>query len=160
MRVETPLKHESRRFQPEVRFGPPLLSRHTRAFAKRSGRRPLPERRFLMEASIWEILPCSRRRVAPPFDRRLGSDDRPVLERRVPTEAAWSGIGSLCRDAPDEKRMSTDQEVGDSSSSGRAAETPAVAGVSAISLRVRVLVCGRWAASGPRGFGSGCHRVV
>ena len=56
--------------------------------------------------------------------------------------------------------LTTDQEVGDSSSSGRAAETPAIAGVSAISRRVRVLVWGRWAASGPRGFGSGCHRVV
>jgi len=57
-----------------------------------------------MEASIWEILRCSRRRVATPFDQRLGSDDRPLLERRVPTEAAWSGIGRLCRDTCDEER--------------------------------------------------------
>ena len=44
-------------------------------------------RRFLMEGSTWEILPYSRRRGAAPFDQRVGSDDRPLLERRVPTEA-------------------------------------------------------------------------
>jgi len=42
--------------------------------------------RFLMNALIWEILPSSARRVATAFDQRLGSADRPVLERRVPTE--------------------------------------------------------------------------
>ena len=34
MPVETPSKHKSRLLQPEARSGPPLLSRHSRAFAK------------------------------------------------------------------------------------------------------------------------------
>jgi len=58
------------------------------ATARRSRRRPLRERRFLMEALIWEILPYSPRRAATPFDQRLRSADRPFLERRAPTEAA------------------------------------------------------------------------
>jgi len=91
MLVETPLKYESRRIQPEARPGPPLLSRHSCASAKRSGRRPLPDRRFLMEALIWAILPFSPRRAATPFDQRVGSDDRPVLERRFAGDACVEG---------------------------------------------------------------------
>jgi hypothetical protein len=51
--------------------------------------------RFGMEASTWEILPRSPRRVATPFDQRLGSDDRPVLERRFPPEASGHAEGIL-----------------------------------------------------------------
>ena len=72
MPVETLLKHESRRFQPEAWSGPPLLSRPSRAFAKWSGRRRLPERRFLMEALLWAILPCPRGGLQRPSTNALG----------------------------------------------------------------------------------------
>jgi len=67
MLLETPLKYESRRFQPEAWSGPPLLSRHSCAFAKRSGRRP------------WQSDASVRRRTSTSSCRPYHDDSRRVV---------------------------------------------------------------------------------
>jgi hypothetical protein len=67
------------RFRTAERSGPPLLFRHSSAFANGSGRMPLPERRSSPEA--------------------IAAGERRPRWRRLPTKTTLSGLGGLPSDA-------------------------------------------------------------